>query len=60
MLWLKEMINITFLKSINIKDINLLSINIFEKIWDLNYFKTTSILINQPSFDSHLGHFHRL
>lgn len=30
MLWLKEIINITFLKSINIKDINLLSINIFE------------------------------
>jgi len=32
MLWLKENINITFLKSIKIKDINLLSINFFEKL----------------------------
>ena len=32
MLWLKEIINITFLKSIKIKVINLLSINIFEKL----------------------------
>ena len=30
MLWLMEIINITFLKSINIKDINLLSINILK------------------------------
>ena len=30
MLWLKEIINITFLKSVDIKDINLLSISIFE------------------------------
>ena len=36
MLWLKEIINITFLKSINIKDINLLSIKIFCKTMDLN------------------------
>lgn len=32
MLWLNEIINITFLKSINIKDIYLISINVFEKL----------------------------
>ncbi len=30
MLWLNEIINITFLKSFNIKNINLLSINILK------------------------------
>ena len=67
MLRLREIIDITFLKLLNIKDINLLSVSILknyklkkQKCINLNYFKITSILINQSSFDSHPGHFHRL